>query len=116
MEWYGTLSRPVHHLFRVMPYHSNLRESIATLAPDVQAHILQLQADSDQLRQLIPEDPGEDLRLLCLLGMAVTSYLAQQLSAGTDPDQPHRVDLLRGFYERVGDITYFITQNQVSHG
>lgn len=99
-----------------MPYPSNLREVIAPLPTEAQAYILQLQADSQQLRQLIPEDPGEDVRLLCLLGMAVTSYLANQLSSGTDPDQPYRVDVLRGFYERVGEITYFVTTNQIING
>lgn len=92
-----------------MPYHSNLREVIASLSPDDQAHILQLEADSKQLRQLIPEDPGEDLRLVSLLGSCITTYLGHQLNTGTDPEQNHRVDLLRGFQERVGELTIFIT-------
>lgn len=87
--------------------------SIASLPPDAQAHILQLQADSDQLRQLIPEDPGEDVRLLSLLGLAITAYLDRELDCGTDPGQHHRIDLLRGFFQQVGEVAYFITTNTI---
>ncbi len=111
MDGYGTFLLPA--LFFPMPYPSNLQPELSRLTPEAQEYITSLQSDSQQLRQLLPEDPGEDKRLLFLLGLCVATFAANEMDS---PARAHRIDLLTGFYERVGETTYFVTNNQHPHG
>lgn len=99
VDGYDTVLRPAFN--SIMSYPSIQDEQIlACLTPAQQVHYNQLVADSNQLRELFGDDPGEDVELTGTLGRAMLYFVGAQFEEGTGERHTRQYHTLYSFLTR----------------